>query len=74
MTTQEIYSLAGEMTLKEVQNVLRGWEIDNELESIKSYKSLVMLGDSEQLAYATVIASKINKPDNRDFYVNAYHN
>jgi hypothetical protein len=60
MTTQEVYKLASEMTEQQVNNVLGGWESANETESIRLYKSLVRLGDSKQLACATVIAEKIN--------------
>ena len=78
MTTQEIYNLANEMTEQEALNVVAGWENANETKSIKTFNSLVSLGDSKQMACATVIADKINRPWMFDgsadiFYVNAYH-
>ena len=72
MTTTEIYTLANEMTEQEVLNVVGGWENAKETESIRSYNSLVSLGDSMQLACATVIANKINNKSDSDFYRLAY--
>ena len=77
MTTQEIYKLANEMTEQEVLNVLAGWKNTNEIKSIETYNSLVILGDSMQLACATVIAGKINTPfkftnEVSEFYRKAY--
>tara|TARA_Y100000361_G_C11044958_1_gene282010 strand:- start:337 stop:579 length:243 start_codon:yes stop_codon:yes gene_type:complete len=62
MTTPEIYNLANEMTEQEVLNVIGQWERDNETKSIETYNNLVKLGDSMQLACASVIADKINRP------------
>jgi len=72
MTTKEIYKLANEMTKQEVLNVVGGWEKENEIESIRTYNSLVNLGDSMQLACATVIAKKINDKGESDIYRIAY--
>ena len=77
MTTQEIYTLANEMTEQEALNVVGGWKNANETKSIKSFESLVRLGDSVQLACATVMAEKINRPwmfdgSSDSFYRNAY--
>jgi len=59
MTTQETYKLANELTNQEVNNIVGGWENVNEIESLKTFNSLVSLGDSRELACATVIAKKI---------------
>ena len=40
---------------------------------MKSFKSLVRLGDSEQLAFDTVINNR-EKESNFEFYRNAYEN
>ena len=77
MTNQEIYNLANEMTEQEVLNVVAGWENTNETKSIETYNSLVILGDSMQLACATVIAEKVNRPwifdgSANSIYRNAY--
>jgi len=72
MTNQEIYNLANEMTEQEANNIVRGWEIDGETKSLKTFNSLVRLGDSKQLACATVIADKINTLDNYGEYYKAY--
>ena len=72
MTTQEIYKLANKMTEQEALNVVAGWEKDNETESIETYNILVRLGDSMQLACATVIAEKINKKGDSEMYRIAY--
>ena len=58
MTTQEIYNLASELTEKEINNVLVGWENTNEAKLIEIFKSLVNLGDSKELALATTIANR----------------
>ena len=77
MTTQEIYNLANKMTEQQVLNVVAGWENTNETKSIETYNRLVRLGDSMQLACATVISDKINRPWMFDgsadsIYKNAY--
>ena len=69
MTSQEIYNLANELTDQEVNNVLQGWENDNETESIRLFNSLVKLGDSRKLALATAIADKMRpKADYYSYY------
>ena len=72
MTTQEIYNLASEMTEQQVLNVVAGWENTNETRSIETYNSLVKLGDSMQLAWATVIAEKVNNKGTSEIYRTAY--
>ena len=74
MTTQEIDTLANELTNQEVNNVVGGWENANETETLKTFNSLVSLGDSRELACATVIAKQYNAKDNTEFYNNAYTN
>ena len=73
MTTQEIYNLANEMTEQQVLNIVAGWENTNETKSIEFYNRLVILGDSKQLACATVIADKYNNKDNFKEYYKAYN-
>ncbi len=72
MTTQEIYNLANELTNKEVNNIVGYWEVNNEEETLRSFNSLVSLGDSRELACATVIAKKYNSKDNYKECYNAY--
>jgi phosphopantetheinyl transferase (holo-ACP synthase) len=72
MTTKEIYTLANELTDKEVNNVVKGWENANETKSIETFNSLVSLGDSNQLACATVIAEKYNDKGVSGMYRIAY--
>lgn len=60
METKEIYSLSEALTEKEVNNILSGWERDNEFKQIELFNSLIKLGDSPQLACATVIFEKYN--------------
>ena len=72
MTTQEIYNLANEMTEQQVLNVVAVWENTNETESIETYNTLVRLGDSMQLACATVIAEKVNDKGTSEMYRLAY--
>ena len=74
MNTQETYTLANELTSQEVNNIVGGWENANETETLKTFNSLVSLGDSRELSCATVIAKKYNTKDNTEFYNNAYKN
>jgi hypothetical protein len=74
MNTQEIYKLADEMTEQQVKNVVAGWEQRNEKEKIRSYESLVRLGDSLQLACATVMLNKPFDKETLEAYRYAYEN
>lgn len=70
MTTQEIYKLASEITENQVDNIVAGWEQRNETEAIKTFKSLVRLGDSKQLACVTAISEKYKEVS--EIYAIAY--
>jgi hypothetical protein len=72
MTTQEIYKLASELTEKEINNVLAGWENTNEAESLETFDVLVSLGDSRGLALATTIAKKYKGEKDNSTYILAY--
>lgn len=72
MNTTEIYTLANELTEQEVNNILGSWEQKEETKSIESFNSLVRLGDSKELAMATIIAEKYNSKENYTEYYNAY--
>jgi hypothetical protein len=69
MTTPEIYKLASELTEQQVLNVISGWE---NTKYITTYNILLRLGDSMQIACASVIGEKYNEVDNADFYKKAY--
>lgn len=71
MTNTDIYQLANELTEQEADNIIGGWERDNETETIRTYESIVRLGDSKQLAVATAMAAKYNKKD-EGIYSKAY--
>ena len=73
MTTQEIYKLANELTKQQVLNVLKGWENENDKESLENYNILLKLGDSMQMSCATIIAQKINKFEDSEMYQIAYY-
>ena len=73
MTTQEIYKLANELTEAESNNIIGGWEIDNELDQIKMVKTLMQLGDSLQMAVATAMAEKYNSVGVSEIYNIAYN-
>jgi len=74
MNTQEIYKLASNLTEQQVENVLSGWVARNEKESIKEYNVLVRLGDSKQLACATIMINKADKKEYSEIYRMAYEN
>ena len=67
MTSQDIYNVANELTEKEADNIISGWERDGETETIRTYESMVRLGDSKQLAVATAMADKYNKKDDSGY-------
>jgi hypothetical protein len=74
MNTEEIYKLAEEMKEQQVENVLADWITRNEKESIRCYESLVRLGDSKQLACATVMLHKPFDKETLEAYRFAYEN
>lgn len=74
MNSTKIYKLASELTEKEVLNIIIEWESKNEKEKIKTYKTLVRLGDSKQLACATVMLNKPIDKETKEFYRMAYEN
>jgi hypothetical protein len=65
METEKIYQLADEMTEQQITEILSDWKSKNENEKIKTFNSLVRLGDSIQLACATVI---LNKPIDKEVF------
>ena len=84
MNTQEIYKLANEMTEEQVKNVVAGWVAKSECivisekkeakEKIRLFDSLVRLGDSKQLACATVMLKTPIDEETKEFYRMAYEN
>lgn len=56
MTTQEIYTLANEITEAQFNNLLNGFNS----EETKSFNQLVRLGDKKEVALWTVIAERYN--------------
>jgi hypothetical protein len=69
MNTLEIYKLASNITEKEVNKIISFFSA----EKIKTYNSLIMLGDTPSLACATVLASSSNDDnDVSEFYRFAY--
>ena len=70
--TQEIHSLANEITEQEALNIVAGWNRDNEMKSIEKHNALIRLGDSVRLACATVIIEKANSEGPSKMYEIAY--
>lgn len=56
MTTQEIYTLANEITEIQFNNLLSGFNT----EETKSFNQLVRLGDKKEVALWTVISERYN--------------
>ena len=73
MTIKEIYTLANELTEQEINNILAGWERDQDTEEIETFNTLVRLGDSRALACATTIAKRYNSVDNYETNYRAYY-
>lgn len=68
MTTQEIYTLANEITETQFNNVLNGFNA----EESKSFETLVRLGDRKEIALFTVISEKYSKVEVSEMYNVAY--
>jgi hypothetical protein len=73
MDTKTIFKLSAELTTKEIANVLTAWANEGDAESIKEFNTLVKLGDSRELALATVMCDKANKKENSEMYQIAYY-
>lgn len=74
MNTTEIYKLAEELTEQQVMNVIDGWKNRNEIEKLRLYNSLVRLGDSKELACATVMFKEPISNEVLEDYKYAYEN
>ncbi len=84
MDNQEIDKLADGMTEQQVENVIAGWAAKTESiiisekkeakEKLRLFKVLVRLGDSKQLACATVMLKKPIDKETEEFYRMAYEN
>lgn len=70
MDSKAIYKLADEITEQQVDNILSTWD----KEKIGLFNSLVRLGDSRQLACATVMLSKPIDSQTKENYRFAYEN
>lgn len=69
MTTQEIYTLANEITESQFNNLLNGFNKEEE----RLFNSLVRLGDRKEVALWTVISGRYNKVEVSEMY-NGYLN
>lgn len=74
MDSKAIYKLADEMTEQQVENTVTAWEINGEKEKTRKYNALVRLGDSKQLACATVLLTKKADKETLENYRFAYEN
>lgn len=74
MNSQEIKNLANELTDKQVDNVIFGWTEAGEKSSISLFNSLVKLGESRQMACATVMIKKCDQVNDSEMYKFAYGN
>jgi hypothetical protein len=70
MTSQEIYQLASETTDQQFNNLLNGFNQEEE----NTFNTLVRLGDSKEVALWTVIAVRYNKVEVSEMYNLAYNN
>jgi len=69
MTTQEIYTLASEITENQFNNLLNGFNT----EKTKSFNQLVRLGDKKEVALWTVISERYNAVEVSELYNIAYN-
>lgn len=64
MTTQEIYTLANEITENQFNNLFNGLNQEEEV----LFNSLVKLGDKKEIALWTVISDRYNKVEVSELY------
>ena len=68
MNGKQIHTLANELTEAQVENILSHWEATED-KALETFKSLVRLGDSRELAVATVISEKYRNNDSEIYRV-----
>jgi hypothetical protein len=68
MKTQEIYTLAKETTENQFNNLLNGFNKEEE----EKFNQLVRLGDKKEVALWTVIAERYNAEKSSEMYNIAY--
>ena len=71
MSDSNLYQEALSFTEKQINNVVNCWEIEGD-EALKTYESLLRLGDSKKIAFASALDEKY-KESNFEFYDNAYN-
>ena len=68
MTSQDIYTLANETTENQFNNLLNGFNKEEE----KEFNILVKLGDKKEVALWTIIAKRYNNLEKSEMYNIAY--
>lgn len=74
MNTEAIYKMSEEINEEKVNEILSEWEKNGEKEKIRLYNSLVNLGDSKELACATVYLKEPISQETIESYRFAYEN
>lgn len=74
MKTEKIYKLADEMTDEQVEKTVDNWILKNETDKVKQFETLVKLGDSKQLACATILLTNPISKETLESYRFAYEN
>jgi hypothetical protein len=69
MTTQDIYTLANETTENQFNNLLNGFNKEEE----KEFNILVKLGDKKEVALWTMIAKRYSDVEKSEIYNIAYN-
>jgi hypothetical protein len=69
MTTQDIYTLANETTENQFNNLLNGFNKEEE----KEFNILLKLGDKKEVALWTMIAKRYNNLEKSEIYNIAYN-
>ena len=67
MTTKDIYQLASELTEKQINNVLGAWNKDGDTEELRSFDSLVSVGQTCE-SYSTTFVG-IERKDRLRIFV-----
>lgn len=70
MDLEKLYNATVTFTDKQIENVTNLWELEGD-KALETFNSLVRLGDSKQVAFASAMVEKY-KEDNSEFYINAY--
>jgi len=54
-TSERIYSIAANTSIETIEDAVKMWKVEGKDEKVSLYNSLMQLGDSQKIAYATAV-------------------